>query len=131
MFIDYTPQCDFFHIKYNSRKGPQYESYSADVEVVNPNRASEVYAGLWNQEWNNYAIKKLAEVLEEGRNVRIDKDSLKRTGVDNENFFQDVFEILGKIADNRAIQLLKSYLAHPKLAGNAERAIEHIESREK
>lgn len=130
-YIDYTPQCDFFHVKYFDPFGRAEDELFAEVEVVNPNRASEVYAGLWNQEWNNHAIKKLAEVLEEGRNVRIDKDSLKRAGIDNKNYFQDVIDILGKIADNRAIQLLKSYLAHPKLAENAKDAIENIEKREK
>jgi len=130
-FIDYTPQCDFFHVKYFDPFGRGKDKLFAEVEVVNPNRASEVYAGLWNQEWNSYAVEKLAKVLEAGRNVRIDKNSLKRTGIDNENYFQDVIEILGKIADTQSIQLLNSYLAHPKLGENTKVAIENIEKREK
>lgn len=125
-YIDRKPESDFFHVKYSDRG-----KVLGEVEVVNPERASKVYAGLWNQEWNDYAIKKLVEVLEKGRNVSIDEDYLKKTEINNRNYFRDVVDILGKIADSRAIQPLKSYLDHPKLAKDAKKAIENIEKREK
>jgi hypothetical protein len=126
-YIDRKPESDFFHVKYfdwgNKLLG--------EVEVVNPKRASEVYYKVWNQEWNDYAIKKLVEILEKGKNVPIDEDNSKQTGIDNQNYFQAAIEILGEIADSQVIPLLKSYLDHPKLAEDAKKAIKNIEKREK
>ncbi|MFC1550730.1 hypothetical protein ACFL46_05495 [Candidatus Neomarinimicrobiota bacterium] len=123
--IDRNSEFDFFQVKYFDYN----QTLLGEVEVVNPKRASEIYSKLWNQEWNNYTINKLIEILKNGRNTNIDKDALKNIGIDNNNYFQDIIEILGEISNDQAIPVLNTYLDHPILADSAKKAIESIEAR--
>ena len=127
VYVDHKPKTDFFKVKYFSDWGKL--KLIGEVEVVNPQKASEVYSKVWKQEWNDYAIKKLNDVLIKGKNVSNIKVYLKRNGIDNRNYFEDVINILGKIADNRAIAPLKNYLSHPKLANKVQKAIKEIGKR--
>lgn len=125
-YVDHKPELDFFNVKYFDFNN----KLIGEVEVVNPKKASEVYSKVWNQEWNDYAITKLVEELEKGKNVSFIKDYLKNTGIDNKNYFRDIFEILGEIADSRTIVQLETFLINPELAEDTKRAIKKIKYKE-
>ena len=126
-YVDKKPNSDFFKVEYFSIWGKQQSL--GKVEVVNPKRAPEVYSKVWNQEWNDYAIKKLIDVLKKGKNVSNVESYLIKEGIDNRNYFKNVIDILGKIADNRAIAALNNYLTHSIFADNAKKALKEIENR--
>ena len=79
------------------------------------------FVNLYDPAWNIYAVKQLINALKQ------DNTPIK----DKVRYLKDVIEILGTIADNRAIDSLKNYLGHPELAENAKKAIEEIEKRGK
>ncbi len=124
-YVDRYAKTDFFSVRYFSYN----KKLLGEVEVVNPQKASKVYSKVWDQQWNDYTINKLAEILDKGRDASNNSDFLK-TGTSNPNYFKDVIEILGQIADNRVIQSIKNYIDHPKLAEDAKKALENIEKRE-
>jgi hypothetical protein len=121
------PNTDFFKVEYFTSFG-ELKSLGL-VEVVNPDKAPDAYSKVWNQEWNDYATKKLVEVLNRLKNVSNEETYMKNEGIDNRNYFENVIDILGKIADNQAIAALKNYLTHSKFADNAKKAIKEIENR--
>ena len=79
------------------------------------------FANLYDPAWNIYAVKQLINALKQ------DHTPIK----DKARYLKDVIEILGTIADTRAIDSLKNYLDNPELAENAKKAIEEIEKRAK
>ena len=127
-YVEHKPESDFFNVKY-------FDVFKkiliAEVEVVNPKKALEIYSKFWDQEWNDYTIKQLVDVLKNDINIGTDKNDLMKAGIDNKNYFRDIIEILGEIADSRINQELETLLANPKLAMDAKKAIEKINSKEK
>lgn len=77
----------------------------------------------WKQEWNEAAVSKLIEVVSAEHEELVDIEKMR--------FYDFAIEVLGEIADKRAIEPLKSYLAaHPE-STTVKKAIEKIEIREK
>ncbi len=77
----------------------------------------------WKQEWNDTAVRKLIEVIAAEHE---EHESFKKSNSDLENksLYDLVIDVLGEIADRRAIEPLKKYLAaHPESATAKEAII--------
>jgi|GEM_PF-5011161 len=79
----------------------------------------------WKQEWNDTAVTKLIEVI---TNEHKEHDSFKKpkSTFQNKNFYDLAIDVLGEIADKRAIETIRGYLAaHPE-SKTAKKAIKKI-----
>ncbi len=79
----------------------------------------------WKQEWNDTAVTKLIEVI---TTEHEEHDSFKKpkSTFQNKNFYDLAIDILGEIADERAIETIRGYLAaHPE-STTAKKAIKKI-----
>ena len=125
-FVEHEAEADFFKVKYFDFRN----KLMGEVEVVNPKKATEAYAKVWNEEWNDYTTGQLMDVLKNGKHLHADKNALIKVGIHNPNYYRDLLEILGEIADRSINPSLETLLSNPKLQADVQKAIEKINKRE-